>query len=218
LACTVWAEIVTISQLLSFSEDRPSQATIALSAILIVGILLLVVLLPVAFFRAKLQDAREQAQCRKVIALLASSICVHMSPAPYRWRSQLRRTSHRNEKCPRFDRVCYPMRTVIRLTGSGLGLHRQTTMSRERRSGPRPAPMPSRSMPQSLPLSCAPVPECLGASCGLCAAQDPMEHTTGADHPALRPQTLRPRQAPCPSRDPMAHTRAPRVEGTEGKC
>ena len=72
LACTVWAEMVTISQLLSSSKAGPSQATVALSAILIVGILLLVALLPVAFFRAKLQDAREQVQFRKVFALIAS--------------------------------------------------------------------------------------------------------------------------------------------------
>ena len=72
LACTVWAEMVTISQLLSSSKAGPSQATVALSAILIVGILLLVVLLPLAFFRAKVQDAREQVQFRKVFALIAS--------------------------------------------------------------------------------------------------------------------------------------------------
>ena len=114
LACTVWAEMVTISQLLSSSKAGPSQATVALSAILIVGILLLVVLLPVAFFRAKLQDAREQVQFRKVFALLASSMGDHMSPAPYRWRSPSRKTWHCNKKkCPRFDHVCYPMRTLV---------------------------------------------------------------------------------------------------------
>jgi hypothetical protein len=72
LACSVWAEVVSISQLLSSSEAGPSQATIALSAILFLGILLLVILLPVAFFRVKYQDAREQAKFRKVFALLAS--------------------------------------------------------------------------------------------------------------------------------------------------
>jgi hypothetical protein len=82
LACTVGAEMVSVSQLLSSSEAGPSQATVALSAILVIGILLLVVLLPVAFFRVKLQDARERVHFRKVFTLLALSMCDRTSSAP----------------------------------------------------------------------------------------------------------------------------------------
>ena len=74
LACTVWAEMVSISQLLSSGEAGTSQATVALSAILVFGILLLVVLLPVAFFRVKLQDARERVHFQKVFTQLALSM------------------------------------------------------------------------------------------------------------------------------------------------
>jgi hypothetical protein len=68
LACSVWAEMVNISQIVSSSASVPSQATIVLSAILFFAILLLVIMLPVAFFRVKVQDAREQAQFRKVFS------------------------------------------------------------------------------------------------------------------------------------------------------
>ncbi len=72
LACSVWAEMVNISQIASSSAAGPNQATVVLSAILFMAILLLVIMLPVAFFRAKVQDAREQAQFRKVFALRSS--------------------------------------------------------------------------------------------------------------------------------------------------
>jgi hypothetical protein len=77
--------MVNISQIVTSSASGPSQATIVLSAILFMAILLLVVMLPVAFFRAKVQDAREQAQFRKVFALLAARARLHRcaSTAPY---------------------------------------------------------------------------------------------------------------------------------------
>jgi hypothetical protein len=85
LACSVWAEMVNISLIVSSSTAGPSQATIVLSAILFMAILLLAIMLPVAFFRVKVQDAREQAQFRKVFALLASRACLHRCAptAPY---------------------------------------------------------------------------------------------------------------------------------------
>ena len=67
LACSVWAEMVSISQIVTSSAAGPSQATIVLSAILFTGLLLLVIMLPVAFFRVKVQDAREQAQFHQVL-------------------------------------------------------------------------------------------------------------------------------------------------------
>jgi hypothetical protein len=84
LACSVWAEMVNISQIVTSSASGPSQATIVLSAILFMAILLLVIVLPVAFFRAKVQDARERAQFHQVLALLASRACLHqcVSAAP----------------------------------------------------------------------------------------------------------------------------------------
>ncbi len=88
LACSVWAEMVNISLLVSSSAAGPSEATIVLSGILFFAILLLVIMLPVAFFRVKVQDAREQAQFRKVRALLASRSRRHrcVSAAPYLFR------------------------------------------------------------------------------------------------------------------------------------
>ena len=77
LACSVWAEMVNISQIVTSRASVPSQATIVLSGILFMAILLLVIMLPVAFFRVKVQDAREQAQFRKVFALLASRAYLH---------------------------------------------------------------------------------------------------------------------------------------------
>jgi hypothetical protein len=67
LACSVWAEMVNISLIVSSSAAGPSQATIVLSAILFMAILLLAIMLPVAFFRVKVQDAREHARFRKVL-------------------------------------------------------------------------------------------------------------------------------------------------------
>ena len=67
LACSVWAEMVNISQIVTSRASVPSQATIVLSGILFMAILLLVIMLPVAFFRVKVQDAREQAQFHQVL-------------------------------------------------------------------------------------------------------------------------------------------------------
>ena len=85
LACSVWAEMVSISQIVTSSAAGPSQATIVLSAILFMAILLLVIMLPVAFFRVKVQDAREHTQFRQVLALLNSRACPQRcaSTAPY---------------------------------------------------------------------------------------------------------------------------------------
>ena len=71
LACSVWAEMVSISQIVTSSGAGPSKATIVLSALLFMGLLLLVIMLPVAFFLVKVQDAREQAKFHQVLALLA---------------------------------------------------------------------------------------------------------------------------------------------------
>jgi len=79
LACSVWAEMVNISQIVSSSAAGPSQATIVLSAILFFAILLLVIMLPVAFFRVKVQDAGEHARFRKVLARRASRACLPRS-------------------------------------------------------------------------------------------------------------------------------------------
>ena len=79
LACSVWAEMVNISQIVTSSAAGPSQATIVLSAILFFAILLLVIMLPVAFFRVKVQDAREHARFRKVFAQRSSRACLPQS-------------------------------------------------------------------------------------------------------------------------------------------
>jgi hypothetical protein len=80
--------MVNISQIVLSRAAGPSQATIVLSAILFFAILFLVVMLPVAFFRVKVQDAREQAQFRKVWALLAARARLHrcVSAAPCLFR------------------------------------------------------------------------------------------------------------------------------------
>ena len=67
LALTVWAEMVNIAQRSSPDQRNGSQATVMLSAILFAGVILLVFLiLPVVFFRAKIQDAREKLESRQV--------------------------------------------------------------------------------------------------------------------------------------------------------
>jgi hypothetical protein len=66
LALTVWAAMANISQRTSAAGTAGSRATIALSGILFVGVLLLLVALPAAFFRAKIQEAKERQQFRKV--------------------------------------------------------------------------------------------------------------------------------------------------------
>jgi hypothetical protein len=75
LALTVLAAIANISaissQHSSSNDATPSQTTIAFSAALFAGVALLLVALPAAFFRAKLQDAQKRSQLRKVpMALL----------------------------------------------------------------------------------------------------------------------------------------------------
>jgi hypothetical protein len=59
--------MVNISLIVSSSAAGPSEATIVLSGILFFAIVLLVIMLPVAFFRVKVQDAREQAQFHQVL-------------------------------------------------------------------------------------------------------------------------------------------------------
>lgn len=76
LACSVWAEMVSISQIVTSSGAGPSKATIVLSAILFFAIVLLVIMLPIAFFRVKVQDAREQAQFHQVERNVARSLAL----------------------------------------------------------------------------------------------------------------------------------------------
>jgi hypothetical protein len=66
LALTVLAVMVNISQRSSADGTAGSRATIALSGILFVGVLLLLVALPAAFFRAKIQEAKDRQKSRKV--------------------------------------------------------------------------------------------------------------------------------------------------------
>ncbi len=66
LALTVLAVMANISQRSSADGIAGSRATIALSGILFVGVLLLLVALPAAFFRAKIQEAKERHKSRKV--------------------------------------------------------------------------------------------------------------------------------------------------------
>jgi hypothetical protein len=66
LALTVLAVMANISQRSSPDGTAGSRVTIALSGILFVGVLLLLVALPAAFFRAKIQEARERHKSRKV--------------------------------------------------------------------------------------------------------------------------------------------------------
>ncbi len=94
LACSVWAEMVSISQIVSSSAAGPSQATIVLSAILFMAILLLAIMLPVAFFRVKVQDAREQAQFHQVLGTARPS---RLLPT-CRWKETSRGLWHCNKK------------------------------------------------------------------------------------------------------------------------
>ena len=66
LALTVLAVMVNISQRSSPDGAAGSGVTIALSGILFVGVLLLLVALPAAFFRAKIQEAKERHKSLKV--------------------------------------------------------------------------------------------------------------------------------------------------------
>ena len=67
LALTVWAEMVNIAQRSSPDQSKGSRATVTLSVMLFAGVILLVFfILPVVFFRAKIQDAREKLESRQV--------------------------------------------------------------------------------------------------------------------------------------------------------
>ena len=67
LALTVLAEMVNIAQRSSPDQSKGSRATVTLSVMLFVGVILLVFfVLPVVFFRAKIQDAREKLESRQV--------------------------------------------------------------------------------------------------------------------------------------------------------
>jgi hypothetical protein len=113
LALTVLAVTVNISQRSSPDGNAGSRVTIALSGILFVGVLLLLVALPAAFFRAKIQEAKERQKSRKVRlqrrrnrtivcrnselherSSSHSHVCVYppeptsgSNPQKYRWRS-----------------------------------------------------------------------------------------------------------------------------------
>ena len=60
LALTVLATMVNVAQRFSPNQSAGNRATIMLSAILFAGVILLVIILPLVFFRAKIQDAREK--------------------------------------------------------------------------------------------------------------------------------------------------------------
>ncbi len=185
LACTVLAEMVSISQQLSSNTAGPSQATIALSAILIVGILLLVVLLPVTFFRVKLQDAREQVQFRKVSALLASSMCNHATRTMQVEIAIMKNLAFQREMSEIRPRVLpdEDSHTPKRIPAG-------TALPDGDESG---AAQQASTRSRSIKVDAAIVASVLRSrACKLCAAQDPTEHTTRAGHPALRPETLRP--------------------------
>ncbi len=95
LALTVLAAIANISAVVSqrspSNASAPSQTTIALSATLCAGVAFVLVALPAAFFRAKLQDARERFQLRKVpchsnlgcFAVPPSGCALYASPAGF---------------------------------------------------------------------------------------------------------------------------------------
>ncbi len=67
LALTVLAEMVNIAQRSSPDQSKGSRATVTLSVMLFAGVIMLVLfILPVVFFRAKIQDAREKLESRQV--------------------------------------------------------------------------------------------------------------------------------------------------------
>ncbi len=67
LALAVLAEMVNIAQRSSPDQSKGSRATVTLSVMLFVGVILLVFfVLPVVFFRAKIQDAKEKLESRQV--------------------------------------------------------------------------------------------------------------------------------------------------------
>jgi len=98
--------MVNISQIVTSSVAGPSQATIVLSAILFTGLLLLVIMLPVAFFLVKVQDAREQAQFHQVLGTarlsrLRASMRVNCSiPAGGKKRCEVFGIATRNDGNP----------------------------------------------------------------------------------------------------------------------
>jgi hypothetical protein len=112
LACSVWAEMVNISQIVSLRAAGPSQATIVLSAILFFAILLLVIMLPVAFFRIKVQDANRRSSARFLHSAPFAPACNDTRQLHHacRWKKTLRELWHCNKKCQRPDHVCYMTR------------------------------------------------------------------------------------------------------------
>ena len=59
--------MVNIAQRSSPDQSKGSRATVTLSVMLFAGVILLVFfILPVVFFRAKIQDAREKLEPRQV--------------------------------------------------------------------------------------------------------------------------------------------------------
>ena len=86
LAFTILAETVNISQRSSSNEATAGPATITMSVAFLVGIALMLVALPAAFFRAKLQDGRQRLQLRKVPNINANTKCLY-----YAIRSALER-------------------------------------------------------------------------------------------------------------------------------
>ena len=74
LALTVLAQMVNVAQRASPDHAVGSRATIALSAMLFAGVILLVIILPVVFFRAKIQDAKEKLEPHQVSRLLPDGL------------------------------------------------------------------------------------------------------------------------------------------------
>jgi hypothetical protein len=192
LACSVWAEMVSISQIVSSSAAGPSQATIVLSLILFMAILLLVIMLPVAFFRVKVQDAREQAQFRQVLALLAARACLHRcaSTAPY---LQVERIVARSSALQQEMTETRP-HVLPDEDGSAVMC---TTTDRTRSCAATPDESGAAEQATTRPLASKTVGPALAACrfalcgppwCDLvlhadCAGRDPVDHTTGAYHP-----------------------------------
>jgi hypothetical protein len=182
--------MVSISQIVSSSAAGPSQATIVLSAILFTGLLLLVIMLPVAFFLVKVQDAREQAQFHQVLALLAPRACLHRcaSTAPYLQveRNVARSLALQQEMTETRPRV---------LPDEGGSAVMGTTTDRTRAGAATPDESGAAEQASTRPLASKKVDPAMAASrfaaphwCDFvlhvdCAERDPVDHTTGADHP-----------------------------------
>jgi len=182
--------MVSISQIVTSSAAGPSKATVVLSAILFMAILLLVIMLPVAFFRVKVQDAREQAQFHQVLALLAARACLHRcaSTAPYLKveRNVVRSFALQQELTKTRPRV------LPDEDGSAVMC---TTTDRTRAGAATPDESGAAEQASTRPLASKKVGPAMAASrfaaphwCDLvlhadCAGRDPVDHTTGAYHP-----------------------------------